>query len=173
MSTPSQSIQSSLIGRQPSIQATFTGGSKGTLPFECVGWIAVAVDFVAIMATSVITDFAYRRLFLYPTENDLRFIGIGLLIFANFSAILAARGNYEPRNLLNVRRQIPEIISAWIVVSLILLGAVFSFKIAESFSRVSTTTALVGGCGVIVLWRIALRNWLVRALHAGRLPNVE
>ena len=168
MSTPSQSVQSSLIGRQPSIQATFTAGSKGTLPFECVGWIAVAVDFVAIMATSVITDFAYRRLFLYPTENDLRFIGIGLLIFANFSAILAARGNYEPRNLLNLRRQIPEIVSAWIVVSLILLGAVFSFKIAESFSRVSTTTALVGGCGVIVLWRIALRNWLVRALHAGR-----
>ncbi len=137
------------------------------LPFEAVGWIAVIVDFVAIMTTSVLADVGYQWGFLNSGGSDERFIGIGFLLFANFAAILAARGNYQPRNLLNSRRQIREVILTWALVALMLLGAAFSLKIAGTFSRVSTITLLVLGCALIVLWRVALSNLVVRAFEEG------
>jgi Undecaprenyl-phosphate glucose phosphotransferase len=138
-----------------------------TLPFEAIGWIAVAVDFIIIMATSVLADVGYQWGFLNSGENDERFVGVGLLIFANFSAVAAARGNYQPRNLLNSGRQIREVILAWALVALMLLGAAFSLKIAATFSRVSTVTLFVLGCALIVLWRVLLSNLIVRALEEG------
>src|SRR5262245_66266591 len=99
-----------------------------TLPFEAIGWIAVAVDFIIIMATSVLADVGYQWGFLNSGGSDERFVGVGLLIFANFSAIAAARGNYQPRNLLNSGRQVREVILAWALVALMLLGAAFSLK---------------------------------------------
>jgi hypothetical protein len=136
-------------------------------PFEAVGWIAAAVDFIIIMATSVLADVGYRWVFLNSGESDERFIGVGLLIFANFSAVAAARGNYQPRNLLTAGRQIREVILAWALVALMLLGVAFSLKIAGTFSRVSTVSLLVVGCALIVLWRVLLSNLIVRALEEG------
>ena len=138
------------------------------MPFESVGWIAVIVDFIVIITTSVLADVVYQWMFLNSGESDERFVGIGLLIFANFSAISAARGNYQPRNLLNSRRQVREVILTWALVALILLGAAFSLKIAGTFSRVSTITLLVLGCALIVLSRVVLSNLVVRALEEGR-----
>jgi Undecaprenyl-phosphate glucose phosphotransferase len=138
-----------------------------TLPFEAIGWIAVAVDFIIIMATSVLADVGYQWVFLNSGESDERFVGVGLLIFANFSAVAAARGNYQPRNLLNCGRQIREVILAWAVVALMLLSAAFSLKIAATFSRVSTVTLFVLGCALIVLWRVLLSNLILRALEEG------
>src|SRR4051812_21727094 len=117
-----------------------------TLPFEAVGWIAAAVDFIIIMAVSILADVGYQWVFLNSGGSDERFVGVGLLIFANFSAIAAARGNYQQRNLLNSGRQVREVILAWALVALMLLGVAFSLKIAGTFSRVSTVTLLVLGC---------------------------
>jgi Undecaprenyl-phosphate glucose phosphotransferase len=138
-----------------------------TLPFEAVGGIAAGVDFVIIMVTSVVADVGYQWMFLNSGESDERFVGVGLLIFANFAATSAARGNYQPRNLLNSRRQAREVILAWAVVALMLLGVAFSLKIAATFSRVSTVTLLILGCAVIVLWRVLLSKVIVRALEEG------
>src|SRR5262245_29915789 len=138
-----------------------------TLPFEAIGWIAVAIDFIIIMATSVLADIGYQWLFLNFGESDERFVGVGLLIFAHFSAVSAARGNYQPRNLVNSGRQIREAILAWALVALMLLGAAFSLKIAATFSRVSTVSLFVLGCALIVLWRVLLSNLIVRALEEG------
>jgi Undecaprenyl-phosphate glucose phosphotransferase len=152
------------VGRATPGRAVF----NKALPFEAVGWIAVIVDFIAIIATSVLADVGYQWTFLVSGETDERFIGVGFVIFANFSAISAARGNYQPRNLLNLRRQIREVILTWALVALMLLGAAFSMKIAGTFSRVSTITLLVLGCALIVLWRVVLSNLVIRALEEGR-----
>ena len=138
-----------------------------TLPFEAVGWIAAAADFIIIMATSILADAGYQWVFLNSGETNQRFVGVGLLIFANFAAISAARSNYQPRNLLNSRRQIREVILAWAAVALMLLGVAFSLKIAATFSRVSTVTLLVLGCALIVLWRVLLSNLILWALEEG------
>jgi Undecaprenyl-phosphate glucose phosphotransferase len=138
-----------------------------TLPFEAVGWIAAAVDFIVIMATSILADVGYQWVFLNSGERAERFVGVGLLIFANFSAIAAARGNYQPRNLLSSGRQIREVVLAWALVTLMLLGVAFSLKIAGTFSRVSTVILFVLGCALIVLWRVVLSKLIVRALEEG------
>jgi Undecaprenyl-phosphate glucose phosphotransferase len=147
-----------------SVRRAFVGRR---LRFEAVGWIAVAVDFTIIMAASILADVGYQWLFLNSGGSDERFVGVGLLIFANFSAIAAARGNYQPRNLLNAGRQIREVILAWALVALLLLGVAFSLKIAGTFSRVSTVTLFALGCVLIVWWRVLLRKLIVRALEEG------
>ena len=119
------------------------------------------------MATSILADVGYQWVFLNSGERAERFVGVGLLIFANFSAIAAARGSYQPRNLLNSGRQIREVVLAWALVTLMLLGVAFSLKIAGTFSRVSTVILFVLGCALIVLWRVVLSNLIVRALEEG------
>jgi Undecaprenyl-phosphate glucose phosphotransferase len=163
MSTSTSVSHRQAVGRAALGRATF----NRTLPFEAVGWIAAAVDFIIIMATSILADVGYQWVFLNSGESDERFVGVGLLIFANFSAIAAARGNYQPRNLHNAGRQIREVILAWALVALMLLGVAFSLKIAGTFSRVSTVTLFVLGCALIVLWRVLLSNLIVRALEEG------
>ena len=162
------STSPSLRQRHPVGQATLGRTIVNrALPFEAVGWIAAAGDLVIIMATSILADVGYQWAVLSSGERDERFVGVGLLIFANFAAISAARGNYQPRNLLNARRQAREVIAAWALVALMLLGAAFSLKIAGTFSRVSTVTLLVLGCASIVLWRVLLRRLIVGALEEG------
>jgi Undecaprenyl-phosphate glucose phosphotransferase len=163
MSTSTSVSYRQAVGRAALGRATF----NRTLPFEAVGWIAAAVDFIIIMATSILADVGYQWGFLNSGESDERFVGVGLLIFANFSAVAAARGNYQPRNLLNSGRQIREVILAWALVTLMLLGAAFSLKIAATFSRVSTVTLFILGCALIALWRVLLSNLIVRALEEG------
>jgi Undecaprenyl-phosphate glucose phosphotransferase len=167
MSTSSEPVATTSIshrlGRAARGRVTF----NRALPFESVVWITVIVEFFAIMATSILADAGYRWMFLNSGESDGRFVGIGLLIFANFSAISAARGNYQPRNLLNSERQIREVILAWALVALMLLGAAFSLKIAGTFSRASTITLLVVGCALLVLWRVLLSSLIVRGLEEG------
>jgi Undecaprenyl-phosphate glucose phosphotransferase len=136
------------------------------LPFEAIGWIAVAVDFVIIMGTSIMADLGYQWMFL-DSGSDGRFIGVGFLVFANFSAISAAHGTYQPRNLLHLRRQIREVVVAWGLVALILLAVAFSLKIAGTFSRVSTVALFVVGCALIVFWRALLSSLIAQALEEG------
>jgi undecaprenyl-phosphate galactose phosphotransferase/putative colanic acid biosynthesis UDP-glucose lipid carrier transferase len=163
MSTSTSIRQRSPVGQATLGRAIFSRA----LSFEAVGWIAAAVDLVIIMVTSILADVGYQWVFLSSGESDERFVGVGLLIFANFAATSAARGNYQPRNLLNCRRQVREAIMAWALVALTLLGAAFSLKIAGTFSRVSTVTLLVLGCALIVLWRVLLSGLIVRALEEG------
>jgi Undecaprenyl-phosphate glucose phosphotransferase len=136
------------------------------LPFEAIGWIAVAVDFVIIMSTSILVDLGYQWLFL-DSDSDGRSIGVGFLVFANFAAISAARGNYQPRNLLHLKRQFREVVLAWGLAALILLGVAFSLKIAGTFSRVSTVALFAVGCALTVLWRGLLSNLIAQALEEG------
>jgi undecaprenyl-phosphate galactose phosphotransferase/putative colanic acid biosynthesis UDP-glucose lipid carrier transferase len=112
------------------------------LPFEAIGWIAVAVDFVIIMSTSILADLGYQWMFL-DSGNDERFVGVGFLVFANFAAVSAARGNYQPCNLLHLKRQIREAILAWGL-------ALFAV-----------------GCALTVLWRALLSNLIAQALEEG------
>jgi undecaprenyl-phosphate galactose phosphotransferase/putative colanic acid biosynthesis UDP-glucose lipid carrier transferase len=136
------------------------------LPFEAIGWIAVAVDFVIIMSTSILADLGYQWMFL-DSGNDERFVGVGFLVFANFAAVSAARGNYQPCNLLHLKRQIREAILAWGLAALILLAMAFSLKIAGTFSRVSTVALFAVGCALTVLWRALLSNLIAQALEEG------
>jgi undecaprenyl-phosphate galactose phosphotransferase/putative colanic acid biosynthesis UDP-glucose lipid carrier transferase len=115
----------------------------------------------------VAAGIGYQWMFLNTVGSVERFFGIGLLIIANFSAISAARGNYQPRNLVNFKRQIREVTLTWGFVCFILLAVAFSLKIGETFSRGSTITLFVLGWSAILAWRGLLSHLLVQALEKG------
>jgi len=142
-------------------------GFPRALPFRSIGPIALLVELIIVVAISVVGGVGYQLIFLTGTGSVERFFGIGLLVFANFSAISAARGNYQPRNLGNFRRQAREATLTWMLVCFMLLGVAFSLKIAETFSRGSTITLFVLGWLAIVAWRGLLSHFLVRALEKG------
>jgi undecaprenyl-phosphate galactose phosphotransferase/putative colanic acid biosynthesis UDP-glucose lipid carrier transferase len=92
---------------------------------------------------------------------------MGVLVFANFSAISAAREGYRTKNLVNFRRQARENSVIWTGVFLTLLGIAFSLKVTESFSRGATLTFFAVGLSGIVAWRGWLARVLAEALEAG------
>jgi hypothetical protein len=59
MSLSSQSVAATSIAHQP-VGRRIHGraGFNRALPFEAIGWIAVIVDFIIIMTTSILADAA-------------------------------------------------------------------------------------------------------------------
>src|ERR1700721_527847 len=92
------------------------------LPFHMVEPAVFAVDFVLVVAISVLTGVGYHWIFLGVLGSMETFVGIGVLVFANFSAISAAREGYRTKNLVNFRRHAPQGAVIWTRGLLALLG---------------------------------------------------
>jgi Undecaprenyl-phosphate glucose phosphotransferase len=137
------------------------------LPFHMVEPVVFAVDLVLVVAISVLTGVGYHWIFLGVLGNVETFLGIGVLVFANFSAISAARENYRTKNLVNFRRQAREVSVIWTGVFLVLLGIAFSLKVTQGFSRGATLTFFAVGLSGIIAWRGLFARLLADALAAG------
>jgi Undecaprenyl-phosphate glucose phosphotransferase len=137
------------------------------LPFHMVEPAVFAVDLLLVVAISVLTGVGYHWIFLGELGSVETFLGMGVLVFANFSAISAARGSYRTKNLVNFRRQGREVSVIWTGVFLILLGIAFSLKVTETFSRGATLTFFAIGLSGIIAWRGLLARLLAEALAAG------
>ena len=120
-----------------------------------------------MVGASVIVDIAYHSIFHGHQGNVNTFFALGLLVFVNFSAISAARGNYRPNQLIALFRQCKEVTLAWLGVCLILLSAAFSLKISETFSRGATISFFLLGGTLVIAWRIFLGRFLKRAMEDG------
>ena len=90
----------SLSGKQDALPAS-RNKARAMLPFHFVQGAVIFSDALTILAASVLTGiifFIISRSAVGPIEM---FLGVGTLTFVNFSAILAARGAYQPQNLAN------------------------------------------------------------------------
>jgi len=137
------------------------------LPFHVVEPAVVALDFCLIITLSVVSGLGYHWLFLDRIIGISSYLAIGVLVFFNFSAILAARGDYRFRNLINFGRQAREVTILWIGIFLVLLGIAFTLKIEETFSRGATLGFFVLGISALIAWRGVLAHLLVKALANG------
>ena len=108
------------------------------LPFHFVEPAVFAADLVLVAALSLLAGFGYHWISLDRVPDIEPYLAIGVLAFSNFSAILAARGDYRFRNLVDFRRQAKDVALIWTGVFLILLGIAFSLKVTESYSRGAT-----------------------------------
>lgn len=140
---------------------------RRVLPFHFIGWLVLFEDMIVIVATSVATGAGYHFFFLDALGNADRYLGIGVVAAANFSAISAARGSYRPVNLLSFRRQVRDVTLIWALVCLILLSAAFALKIADTFSRGSAISFFAIGWMVIIAWRRLAGRFLATALAEG------
>jgi Undecaprenyl-phosphate glucose phosphotransferase len=137
------------------------------LPFHFVEPAVFGADLVLVAALSVATGLGYHWIFLDRIPDIGPYLAVGVLAFSNFSALLAARGDYRFRNLVNFRRQARDITLIWTSVFLVLLGIAFSLKVAESYSRGATIGFFGIGLASLVAWRGALAFLLAKALASG------
>ena len=109
--------------------------SGGLLPFRMIESTALCCDVALILIISVLTGIGYHFIFLDRVGPVETFLSIGAIVCVNFSAILAARGDYRPQNLTDFWRQVRETTSIWVFVFLLLSAVAFSFKIGDAYSR--------------------------------------
>jgi Undecaprenyl-phosphate glucose phosphotransferase len=132
-----------------------------------VGWVALLAELVIVVTTSIVAEAVYHWIAFDDLSSVGSAFGIGLIVSANFLAVSAARGSYRPENLVNFKKQIPDVTLIWAFVILILLSVAFSLKISGTFSRGSTITLFILGWSAILVWRGLLAHFLRRALADG------
>jgi undecaprenyl-phosphate galactose phosphotransferase/putative colanic acid biosynthesis UDP-glucose lipid carrier transferase len=124
-------------------------------------------DLILILVTSLLTGVAYHILFLNSLGPVETFLSVGGVICVNFSAILAARGDYRPQNLVDFWKQAREITGVWLFIFLVLSAVGFSFKISDSYSRGATLTSFAVGWLAIIVWRFVIARFIMRSLAQG------
>ena len=159
--------RSALHWHSPTPQVVTRKDLRRVLPFEMVGWVALMAELVIVVTTSIVADVGYHWFALDEPGSIGSAFGIGLIVSANFLAISAARGSYQPESLVNFKKQVRDVTLIWAFVSLILLSVAFSLKISGTFSRGSTITLFILGWSAIVTWRGLLARFLTKALTDG------
>jgi Undecaprenyl-phosphate glucose phosphotransferase len=138
--------------------------ARALLPFHWIEAIAICSDLVVIPSVSVLAGIVYHLTFLNHIGPVAAFLGIGILISVNFSAILAARAAYRPQNLGNFRRQARETTTVWLFVFFLLSAVAFSLKVSEEYSRGATLAFFAAGWLSIILWRFAIARFVTQGL---------
>jgi len=138
-----------------------------SVPIELVEPTVIGIDCILIVSASLLTGFGYSVAFLDYIPGITPYLGIGVLAFSNFAAILGTKGAYQFHNLANLKRQIYDVLAIWTVVFLILLGVAFSLKIGETLSRGATFGFFILGVSSLLVWRGILAHLLAKALENG------
>lgn len=136
------------------------------IPYHLIGSVAFAIDLILIVGTSVLAGLG-SSLALGNTPNVSSFLGTGVLAFSNFSAVLAARGDYRKLNLANFARQARGGTLAWVGVFLILLTVAFLLKASSDLSRGATIAFFTCGLASFLAWRFLLARSIAKALASG------
>ena len=149
-----------------SVESGFTNSAalNFRIPYFWVEPAVFAVDAIAIIASSVLGGIFYHLLFLGQIPHQGKYLAVGVLAFANFSAILVARGDYRVRNLISFRRQARDVLVVWTLVFLLWLGVAFSLKVGGDFSRGATFAFFAFTLVGLLLWRKLLAHLLTQAL---------
>ena len=137
------------------------------ISFRNVEPLAWALDCVAILASSLLTGFVYQRWVHGGAENFETSLAVGLLVAANFTTILAARGSYKPLQLIALQSRIKEVATIWLIVFSLLLAVVFLLKVGSNLSRGSIGAFLVVGLTSLITWRVHLSSYLAKAFMHG------
>jgi Undecaprenyl-phosphate glucose phosphotransferase len=137
------------------------------IPFRAVEPLVWAVDCVIILASGLLSGFAYQRWVHGVGENFETSLAIGLLVAVNFTAVLAARGSYKPLGLITLQSRIKEAVAIWFIVFSLLLAVVFLLKVGAVLSRGAIGAFLVVGLTMLIGWRVLLSSYLTKAFAHG------
>jgi Undecaprenyl-phosphate glucose phosphotransferase len=141
--------------------------TRGLLPFRAIGAIAVCSDLFLIIGLSVLTGIAYHLAVSSQIGEIETFFAVGALTAVNFSAILAARGAYQPENLANYWKQLRETTNIWLFAFFLLSMVAFSLKVSETYSRGATLTFFAVGWLAIAGWRWAVSAFIAQSIADG------
>jgi Undecaprenyl-phosphate glucose phosphotransferase len=137
------------------------------IPFRSVEPLVWGLDCIIILASSIVSGFAYQRFAHGTGDNFQTSLAVGLLVAVNFTTVLAARGSYKPLGLIALQSRIKEAITIWLIVFSLLLAVVFLLKVGATLSRGAIGTFLVVGFTLLIGWRVLLSLYLTKALAHG------
>ena len=136
--------------------------------FSALPAAGVCADCLLIIGTSLAAGVAYHW---FSSINDFGpihlFLGVGVLTAVLFTALLAAQGSYQPRELMNWQRQVRQISTVWLFTFLLLSFVAFYLKITAFYSRGATLTFFISGWMLLVIWKISLSRLIARAMVKG------
>jgi Undecaprenyl-phosphate glucose phosphotransferase len=127
----------------------------------------LVADYIFIVAASLVFSLGYHWITTGDIANERAFFSIGIIVAANFTAIMAARRNYRLKNLTLLTRQARDTIIIWCGVFGTLTVVAFTLKVSDEFSRGAATLFFAGGLATLLSWRYLVANWISHALATG------
>ena len=137
------------------------------IPFSALPAAGISSDCLLITATSLLAGIAYHLLGVDSFGPVYEFLGVGVLTAALFTALLAAGGGYQPRELMNWQRQVRQISTVWLFTFLLLSFVAFYLKTTASYSRGATLTFFISGWALLGIWRFSISRLIARGMAEG------
>ena len=141
---------------------------QGLLRPKLVEKAVLTADVILILAASLVCSIGYQWM---ATGDDLAhvaaFVGVGIIVAVNFTAIMAARQNYRLKNLALFARQARDTIIIWSGVYGMLAVAGFTMKVSNQFSRGSAILFFAGGLTTLLPWRFLVSSLIFQSLANG------
>ncbi len=125
------------------------------------------IDVALIIALSAICSAAYLWLITGQLPDETPFIGVGVIVAANFAAVMSARRNYRLKKLIVIGKQIRETAAVWCGVGGMVVVIGYAMKISSTFSRGSMILFFIAGLATLLAWRIIISHALSQALAKG------
>lgn len=158
----------SLSGDIPKLSAEASKRTwHGLLRPKFVEKAVLTIDLVLLVATCVVCSLSYHWITAGGFANITASAGLGIIVAANFAAIMTARHNYQLKNLALFPKQARDTIIIWTGVYGMLALVGFAMKISSDFSRGSAILFFAGGLGAILSWRLLVANLISKSLANG------
>lgn len=127
----------------------------------------LVADAIFIVAVGLLSSLGYQ----WTTNGDFAhatvFVGVGIIVAVNFTAVMTARGNYHLKNLARFTRQARDTVVIWSSVYATLAVVGFMMKISSYFSRGSTILFFACGLAMLLCFRFLISGWVSQALANG------
>jgi Undecaprenyl-phosphate glucose phosphotransferase len=127
----------------------------------------VLADILLIVAAGVASSSAYHRLTDGNIGSVTPNVGMGVIVAANFAAIMTARRNYRLKRLILFAGQARETIVIWSGTYGLLAVAAFTMKISSDFSRGAVILFFASGLSLLLAWRRLVSDLISSALANG------
>ncbi|MBW7961819.1 exopolysaccharide biosynthesis polyprenyl glycosylphosphotransferase [Bradyrhizobium sp. BR 10261] len=126
------------------------------IPDYLVGPAVFFVDLCLLVGASLASAVGYHRTMLQEVGDLTTFIGLACAVAFYLSILLAYRGNYSVRRLMQPAYQCRAVTMAWIAVFLMLVTLAFLLKVGPNLSRGATIAFFLTGWIALVGWRALL-----------------
>jgi Undecaprenyl-phosphate glucose phosphotransferase len=140
---------------------------RGLLRPKLVEKAVLTADVIFIVSSGFFSTLGYQWLAGGEITHIAAFVGLGIIVAVNFTAIMSARRNYHLKNLARFAMQARDCTLIWSSVYAVLAVVGFTMKISSDFSRGSTIVFFACGLGVLLSFRMFLSKWISGALANG------
>ncbi len=139
------------------------------ISFNNVGPVVSILDFVLVVAASIIAGIAYHLIELDSLGDISAFTVVGYGTGILFVLLMKSRGLYRPMALMSTANQLRGVGFAWLTVLLLLTSILFLLKAGAGFSRGSTIVFGILGLCILLPFRAGVAALLSEAAAQGLL----